>query len=272
MLFFPNAKINIGLNVIGRRDDGYHDIETLMYPVGIRDAMEFIENKDSNNHQFTYSGIQLPGNDDLCAALIERLAGRVKVPPLEVHLHKNIPPGAGLGGGSADVVFFLKKLVEFFDLPLSFNEQFEIALETGSDCPFFMHNKPMIATGRGEILAEAEVSLKDHFLLLVFPGINISTRQAYATVNPTGKENLIANQYQRPVEEWKEILINQFEEALFPQYPLLQEIKNTLYSMGALYASMTGSGSGIFGIFNGEVKVAQELKGYQVYQEKMNII
>jgi len=137
MLFFPKAKINIGLNVIRRRDDGYHDIETLMYPIGMQDAMEFIENKDSNQHLFTYSGIQLPGGDDLCAGLVERLAGKVMIPPLEVHLHKNIPPGAGLGGGSADVIFFLKKLIEYFDLSLDFKDQFEIAKETGSDCPFF---------------------------------------------------------------------------------------------------------------------------------------
>jgi len=269
MLFFPNAKINIGLNVIRRRDDGYHDIETLMYPTGMLDAMEFLENKDSNRHLFTYSGIQLPGGVDLCAGLVERLAGKIKIPPLEVHLHKNIPPGAGLGGGSADVVFFLKKLVEYFDLPLDFNEQFEIASETGSDCPFFLFNRPMIATGRGEFLSEAKVDLKDHYLLLVMPGIHISTQQAYSEIRPSGKENLISSQFNQPVKEWKDTLVNQFEESLFPQYPVLQEIKNTLYSMGALYASMTGSGSGIYGIFKEEIKVPQEFEKYRVYGEKM---
>ncbi len=269
MLFFPNVKINIGLNVIRRRDDGYHDIETLMYPAGMQDAMEFIENKDSNRHLFTYSGIQLPGNKDLCAGLIERLSGRVEIPPLEVHLHKNIPPGAGLGGGSADVAFFLKKLAGFFDLPLDFNKQFEIAIETGSDCPFFLFNRPMIATGRGELLSEAMISLNGYYLLLVMPGIHISTKQAYAAIKPSGRENLIANSYQRPVEVWKNTLINQFEEALFPQYPVLQEIKDSLYSMGALYASMTGSGSGIYGIFKDKAEVPQKLMEYQIYQERM---
>ncbi|MBL7110813.1 MAG: 4-(cytidine 5'-diphospho)-2-C-methyl-D-erythritol kinase [Bacteroidales bacterium] len=270
MLFFPNAKINIGLNVIRRRDDGYHDIETLMYPIGMRDAMEFIENKDSNQHLFTYSGIQLPGDEDLCAGLIERLTGKVKIPPLEVHLHKNIPPGAGLGGGSADVVFFLKKLVDFFNLPLDFNKQFEIASETGSDCPFFLFNRPMIATGRGELLSEAKVNLKGCYLLLVMPGIHISTQQAFSAIKPNGRENLIANRYHLPVEEWKDNLVNQFEEALFPQYPVLQEIKNTLYSMGAVYASMTGSGSGIYGIFREVVKVPENFSEYITFREWMS--
>jgi 4-diphosphocytidyl-2-C-methyl-D-erythritol kinase len=264
MLFFPNGKINIR-----KRDDGYHDIETLMYPVGLRDAMEFIENKNSNNYMFTYSGIRLPVTGELCAGLFERLSGRVKIAPLKLHLHKNIPPGSGLGGGSSDVAFFLRNLVDYFDLPIDFQGQYEMAVETGSDCPFFLYNKPMIATGQGEVLSAAQVSLKDHYLLLVIPGITISTKQAYAAVKPSRKENLIASQYQRPVEEWKDALVNQFEEALFPRYPVLPEIKNTLYSMGALYASMTGSGSGIYGIFRKEVTVPQELKRYYTYVEKM---
>jgi len=267
MLFFPNAKINIGLNVIRKRDDGYHDIETLMYPIGMKDAMEFIENKENDKHLFTYSGVQLNVNEDLCAGLLGRLAGRVKIPPLEVHLHKNIPPGTGLGGGSSDIVFLLSNLVNYFNLPLNPEEQYEIALEAGSDCPFFLHNKPMIATGRGEILAEADISLKGYHLLLVMPGIHISTKQAYAAVKPTGRRNLVSDIIVRPVEEWKDILVNQFEEALFPKYPLLKEIKHTLYAMGALYASLTGSGSGIYGIFSEEIEIDDKIRGFRIYRE-----
>ena len=269
MLFFPNAKINIGLNVIRKRDDGFHDIETLVYPVGMSDAMEFIENKNGKSHLFTYSGIPLPSGEDLCAGLIGRLAGRLKIPPLEVHLHKNIPPGAGLGGGSADAMFFLEKLTGHFKLPLDFNARLEIARQTGSDCPFFLYNKPMIASGRGEILTEAAVSLKDHYLVLVMPGIHISTRQAYAMVRPGDREGTITGQLGKPVEAWKDHLVNRFEEVLFPQYPILKRIKETLYEAGAVYASMTGSGSGIYGIFKEETRVPKEFKDYRVYRETM---
>jgi 4-diphosphocytidyl-2-C-methyl-D-erythritol kinase len=238
-----------------------------MYPVGMCDIMEFIENRETNSHLFTYSGIPLPGKNELCAGLIDRLSKVVEIPPLLIHLHKNIPPGTGLGGGSSDVVFLLESIVENYNLPLSFDDRNNIAVETGSDCPFFLYNRPMVATGRGEVLSEAHVSLKDLYLLLVIPGIHIKTKQAYSGIKPSGKENIIANQLISPVEQWKESMINQFEEVLFPQYPVLKQIKDTLYSMGALYASMTGSGSGIYGIFDEEVEVPPAFNGHLIYQE-----
>jgi len=270
MLFFPSAKINLGLNVIRKRKDGYHDIETVMYPIGLCDAMEFIVDRQITQHKMTYSGEKIIGEHELCAGLLDRLSRDTGIPPLHVHLHKNIPPGAGLGGGSADALFFLMKLIEYFNLPLDFDTQYQIAKETGSDCPFFLYNKPLLATGRGEVLSEIKVSLKGYNLLLVIPGIDISTQEAYAAVIPSGNENLVASNCMRPVVEWKDILVNQFEEILFPKYPLLGQLKNTLYSMGALYASVTGSGSGIYGIFKEQVKIPQELKEYRVYIEKMN--
>jgi len=245
---FPNAKINLGLQILRKRPDGYHDISSLFLPIPLCDVLEVIESKKLS---FASSGLPIPGNtdDNLCLKAYHLLKADFDLPPVSIHLHKVIPMGAGLGGGSADGAFVLSMLNEKFGLRLTQKQLESYAAQLGSDCPFFIGNLAAIASGRGTDLASHAIDLKGHYLVLLFPGIHIGTREAYAGVKPHAGQPNIADILAAPVNQWKNTLKNDFETSVFPSRPLLPSLKDLLYQTGAAYASMTGSGSTIYGIF-----------------------
>jgi len=270
MILFPNAKINIGLSVIRKRKDGYHDIETVMYPIGLCDVLEYIEDKECKQGaktSITYSGNISFSGQNICLKVINQLKGLYHVPPVKMHLLKNIPTGAGLGGGSSDAASLLNSLNKTFSFGLSYTQLEELSGHIGSDCPFFIRNRPSFVTSRGDKLQEIPVILKGYFLMLIYPGIQINTKEAYEEVIPGNKSGNLNKLILEPVEQWQYCIKNQFEESLFRKYPLLAEIKEELYKMGAVYASMSGSGSALYGIFRKEIKIPAKLKPYFTYQE-----
>ncbi|MEQ8629435.1 4-(cytidine 5'-diphospho)-2-C-methyl-D-erythritol kinase [Ekhidna sp.] len=252
MITFPNAKINLGLNIVSKREDGYHNIESCFYPIPWHDSLEVIE---AASFAFYSYGLDIPGDtsSNLCVKAYELLKADFDIPPIEIHLLKNIPMGAGLGGGSADGAFTLKMLNDIFSLNLT-NPQLEnYALQLGSDCPFFIKNQPAIATGRGEQLEPIDLNLSGYYLAIHNPGIHISTKEAYAGVNPGQPDTPVSEFIKKPIEMWKDTLHNNFEASIFPNHPEIEKLKNEMYDEGAIYASMTGSGSTVFGVFEDRV-------------------
>lgn len=250
MLIFSNCKINLGLRILRKRTDGYHDLETVFYPIPFNDVIEVI--RTGEQVQFSSSGIPIDVEpaQNLCMKAYALLKGLYELPPFKLHLHKSIPSGAGLGGGSANAAFTLKLLNAKFNLGLNTTQLLDLALQLGSDCPFFIVNKPCLATGRGELFESIDLSrLKGYKLVLVNPGIHISTAWAFSRVRITGSSASIKDLVSQPLENWKHTLVNDFEEAVFSEYPVIAQLKNELYSRGAIYASMSGSGSTVFGIF-----------------------
>lgn len=248
MISFPNAKINLGLHITSKRKDGYHEIETCMVPIPLCDALEMIIDKKPN---WNSSGLAIPGDpkDNLILKAEKLLKKDFQgLPNLNIHLHKNIPMGAGLGGGSSDAAFALKLMNNIFDLHLDDFFLEEYAAKLGSDCPFFIKNTSKIARGRGEILTPIDLSLKDSYLVLINPGVHIGTQEAYAGVTPAAPkvklEEVLADR-----SRWKTELVNDFEESVFKNHPELAELKEKMYSAGAYYAAMSGSGSSVFGLF-----------------------
>ena len=248
MISFPNAKINIGLYITGKRPDGFHDLETVFFPIGWSDALEFAY---SGEVQFSASGISVSGaaEDNLVMKAYSLLKKDFDLPALKIHLHKQIPFGAGLGGGSADAAFMLRMLNQSFKLGLSGEQLQQYAAKLGSDCPFFIVNKPVFATGRGEIMNEISLNLKGLSLVLVKPSVEVSTASAFRNIIPQKPAISLSEQIQLPVSDWKNHIFNQFEMSVFKQYPEIEVVKNQLYDLGALYASMSGSGSCVFGLF-----------------------
>lgn len=252
MIVFPNIKINLGLSITEKRPDGYHNLETVFYPVALEDALEIRALSEADKkitlHQY---GMEITGNpeDNLVAKAYSLLDKEFHLPPVEIHLYKHIPSGAGLGGGSSDAAFMLKLLNGHFHLNLS-EEQLEIYAATlGADCAFFIKNKPVYAEGIGNIFSPIELSLKGYQIMIVKPDVFVSTREAFANIHPHHPEYPVKEVIRRPVAEWKDTLINDFEASVFPQHPVIGEIKKELYNQGALYASMSGSGSSVFGLF-----------------------
>ncbi len=251
MVSFPNCKINLGLHIVGKREDGFHNLETVFYPVPFKDALELITSTDKDI-EFTVTGLAVEGNaaDNLCVKAYHLLKKDFpEVPAVKIHLHKAIPLGAGLGGGSADAAFMLKLLNEKFHLNLSTAQLLKYALQLGSDCPFFIINKPCFATGRGEVLEEITLDLSAYKIVLINPGIHINTGWAFTNNTPALPEKSIKKIIQQPVDTWKDELKNDFETAVFIAHPAVKAIKEALYAQGAIYASMSGSGSTVFGIF-----------------------
>ncbi len=248
MVVFPNAKINLGLNILSKRDDGYHELETCFYPVQWQEALEIIEAKET---KVTITGITIPGDgDNIILKAYNLLKASFALPAVNIHLHKSIPIGAGLGGGSADAAFTLTLLNTLFNLGLPDDELMKFAVSLGADCPFFIKNKPMLATGIGEKLSDVELNFSDKHIVLVYPDIHISTKEAYSGIIP--KKPIIGIRSileEKEISEWKNLLKNDFEFSLFKSYPILDEIKQQLYDCGAVYASMSGSGSCMYGIF-----------------------
>lgn len=255
MLVFPNCKINLGLRILNKREDGYHNIETVFYPVPVKDVLEIIPFTDLTSINFSSSGLVIDGEteNNLCIKAYQLLRTDFpQIPAVKMHLHKAIPMGAGLGGGSADAAFTLQLTNRQFNLNLSTTQLINYALQLGSDCAFFILNTPCAGTGRGEILEQIAVDLSGHQLILVNPGIHVNTGQAFAamTLNPENR-NLpsLKDIIKQPIFTWKDHLKNDFEEPVFKLYPAIKEIKESLYKMGAVYASMSGSGSTVYGIF-----------------------
>lgn len=256
MLSFPNCKINLGLHILGKREDGFHNLETVFYPVALKDALELIPATNSApGIEFTGTGLAVDGNtgDNLCVKAYHLLQKDFpRLPAVKVHLHKAIPMGAGLGGGSADASFMLNMLNERFRLNLSTDQLLNYALLLGSDCPFFIINKPCFATGRGEVLEEIRLDLTAYKIVLINPGIHVNTGQAFADITPGIPAKSIREIIQQPIDTWKAELTNDFEKPVFAAYPEVKSIKDNLYQQGAVYASMSGSGSTVFGIFQQE--------------------
>jgi len=249
MICFPNAKINIGLRIIEKRADGFHNIESVFYPIkGLYDSLEWIE---SNKISFDISGLKIDGpiENNLCVKAWQLLHNKFNIPPIHIHLHKNIPFGAGLGGGSADAAFMLTTLNEYFELNCSTNDLEKIALTLGSDCPFFIKNKTAFAEKQGEVFSNININLSDYWLVLANPNIHVSTKEAYAGVTPKKRNTTLLYDFPNDILSWKDSVINDFEDSVFKNYPKIKELKDLFYSSNAIYASMSGSGSTVFGIF-----------------------
>lgn len=250
MLLFPNAKINLGLNVTSRRSDGFHNIETVFLPVALCDVLEFVESVDDST-KLTVTGTNLdsPPEENLVFKAWKLMHENYKVPPLEIHLHKLIPTGAGLGGGSADAAFMLKGLNEFFQCGASIADLEKYAAMLGSDCAFFIRNSPAYAEGRGEILQPITIDLDNYRVLLINPAIHVSTKEAYEGVTPKIPEKSLRQILGLNKTQWQGNVKNDFETSVFIKYPKISAIKDKLINAGAIYASMSGSGSTVYGIF-----------------------
>jgi len=250
VLCFPNCKINLGLYITRRREDGYHDIETVFYPLSLHDALEVVPSAKTTLHA---SGLAVSGSDQdnlvWKAYHLLNVAYPGKIPPLDIYLHKSIPMGAGLGGGSADGAYMLHLLNDYCNLRLTTPQLIAFALQLGSDCPFFIHNTPQFATGRGEIMNDISLDLSAYSIQLICPQVHVSTAKAFGMITPRPAAFDLRTLGSLPVEQWKHNINNDFEIPVFSQYPVLENIKQQLYDQGALYAAMSGSGSSVFGIF-----------------------
>lgn len=250
MIAFPNAKINLGLYITSKRDDGFHDLETVFYPIPLYDVLEIIEDRAAFSCSVSGRPVDTKGGENLCVKAFRLLRKDFpQIPDIHIYLHKAIPMGAGLGGGSADAAFTLALLNDKFQLDISKEQLSLYALQLGSDCPFFIYNKPCIARGRGEILEAVGVDLSDYYFVLINPGIHINTAWAFKQLQPKTVSFSLKEAIAQPAEAWKEILHNDFEQVVFKQYPAIKDIKELLYKNGAVYASMSGSGSSVYGLF-----------------------
>ncbi|MFH1320305.1 MAG: 4-(cytidine 5'-diphospho)-2-C-methyl-D-erythritol kinase [Bacteroidota bacterium] len=271
MICFPNAKINIGLNIVEKRSDGFHNIESVFFPVGLCDILEIVRINDKNKRPdkclFTYSAIQFPSDVDsseaknmknLCVKAYNLLDSDIDLPPVRIHLHKIIPVGAGLGGGSSDAAFTIKLLNDIFDLKLSTGKMEDYARKLGSDCAFFINSKPVFAYEKGDRFELIDLDLSGYNIVLVNPGIHIDTSKAYFGYAQYEKLGLkysntkasIKKLIKFPVSEWKGVLHNDFENFIFQNHPEIEQIKEKFYSLGAEYSSMSGSGSTVYGLFS----------------------
>ena len=247
MIVYPNAKINLGLNILRKRNDGYHDISSIFFPV--KECVDILEIIKSDTFEFTKSGIKIPDGENLCEKAWNLLHSDFGIGNVKIHLHKQIPIGAGLGGGSADASFTLKVLNDLFELKLRIKELERYALQLGADCPFFIDNRPKLVEGIGEKMTDIDLDLSEFKIRLINPEIHVSTKESYSGVIPQEPESSVEEIIQLPVNEWKEKLRNDFEDSVFAKYSQLEKIKEDLYNQGSIYSSMSGSGSVLFGIF-----------------------
>lgn len=276
MVVFPNAKINLGLNVINKRPDGFHNIETVFYPVGLQDILEVVVAHDGI-FSFHSSGLTIPGdpNTNLCVKAYQLISKFTHIPQVSVHLHKVIPMGAGLGGGSADGAFMIKLLNDMFSLGFAENQMVEYAAELGSDCSFFIRNHVAFGEEKGDILTPVNIDLSAYKIVIVVPEIHVNTRDAYKWMDENKKDNTNHHPFNQhrniPLETWKEELVNDFEIPVLSRHPEIRKIKELLYSKGAIYSSMTGSGAAVYGIFTDSPVDMSDFKnlflwiGYEFY-------
>lgn len=268
MINYPNAKINLGLHITARRQDGYHNLETIFYPIPLHDVLrveteeirpagfshlphEPLRTEEHADYVLHTSGISIdsPAESNLIIKAFRDLQKDFTFPRLHIHMHKQIPSGAGLGGGSSDAAFMMKLLNTRFSLKLSEQELEERLSRLGADCAFFVRNRPTFATGIGNVFSPVPLSLQGYHLVLVKPDIFVSTREAFSQIEPHRPTLSLTEIVKRPVEQWKDIMINDFEEGIFQIHPAIGAIKDRLYALGADYAAMSGSGSSVFGIF-----------------------
>lgn len=268
MICFPNAKINLGLNVVSKRSDGYHNLETVFYPFKVHDALEIIVNEALSADALFLSGLQIDGNpnNNLAMKALELMRKKYNFPTLEVHLLKKIPFGAGLGGGSADASFMLKLINDKFQLGASDEELAKYALQLGADCPFFIYNRPLFASGVGEIFEEVEVALEGYYFVLVKPEVHVSTKDAFGGISPQAPAQSLKEIIRLPISKWKEFMVNDFEKTVFAKHPEIATVKEKMYESGAVYASMSGSGSSVYGIFDKKVVFAGGFPTYHIIQ------
>lgn len=270
MVIFPNAKINIGLNILKKRTDGYHNIETVFYPIGASDILEI---NPSKHLKYSNTGLIIDKGElkqNLIFKAYQILKENYQLPPVNIHLHKMIPPGAGLGGGSSDASHTLMLFNELFSLNLSKEELTEYARKLGADCAFFLQNRPLIAHEKGDLFDDLHLNLSGLYLLIVVPEISISTKEAYQNIKIKKPEKTINQIIQnKPIDHWKEYLKNDFEDYVFLKYPVIKEIKRHLYKKGAVYASLSGSGSAIYGLFKSPPPDDSYLNNYDNWIEKL---
>jgi len=267
MILFPNAKINIGLNIVRKRSDGFHNIETIFYPIGLSDILEI---NQAESMRFQNTGIPVENRNpenNLCYKAYQVLKADFNLNPVSIHLHKIIPFGAGVGGGSADASFTLKMLRTLNNLNLNDQQLFKYAEKIGSDCAFFLLNKPAFATEKGNSLTSICLDLKGYFLVLIHPRIHISTAKAYSNITPEKPRKSLQDLIKTPIENWKETVVNDFEKTVFAIEPELKNIKEELYNQGAVYASMSGSGSAIYGIFKNRVDLKKHFSPYFIWTQ-----
>lgn len=268
MICFPNAKINLGLNIVEKRQDGFHNLESCFYPVQWSDVLEILP---AEKLLFESTGIPIPNNgkDNLCVQAYKLLQADFDLPPVHIHLHKIIPVGAGLGGGSADAAFTIKTLNGLFDLQLDVAAMQSYARKLGSDCAFFIENKPKYCFDKGDQFAGIDINLQGKFIVLVYPNQHVSTGEAYAGIQPALADTELKTVLLQNVEDWQTGVKNDFEPQIFAKYPEIESIKTKLYEQGALYASMTGSGSTVFGIFD-QMITPDFSPAYTVFSEPLS--
>lgn len=262
MITYPNAKINLGLNIVEKRPDGYHNLETIFYPINLQDALEVTLLEGEKEYELTLSGTPIEGNpeDNLVVKAYRLLKEDYPhIAPVDIHMYKHIPTGAGLGGGSADAAFMIKLLNDKFKLGLSIEEMENYAARLGADCAFFIQNKPVFASGIGNIFEPIQLSLKGYFLVLIKPDIFVSTKDAFSLITPKMPVQSLKEIVRMPVETWRATMKNDFENSVFKKFPEIAAIKDKLYDMGAIYASMSGSGSSVYGIFREQVEFIDEI-------------
>jgi 4-diphosphocytidyl-2-C-methyl-D-erythritol kinase len=250
MVEFPNCKINIGLNIVGKRADGFHDLETVFYPVPVHDILEVLPSHLEDH--FTQTGLKIegPSSNNLCMKAVALVRAQFPdLPPVNIHLHKAIPMGAGLGGGSGNGAHMLLLLNKKFNLGLSTQQLIDLALQIGSDCPFFIINKPCFAWSRGEMMEPVDLSLKGYQLVLINPGVHINTGWAFTQLQPKATKFSLKEITNIQPESWKQCIINDFQQPVAAHHPIIAAIINYCYEHGAIYASMTGSGSTCFALF-----------------------
>ena len=275
MITFPHAKINIGLQVTERRPDGYHNLDTVFYPIPIQDALEVVVAEDANyDCRLHISGVAIEGETDnnLVVRAFRLLAADYTLPSVDIYLHKHIPTGAGLGGGSADASFMLRLLNEMFELGIATEQLEGYAAQLGADCPFFITSKPVYATGIGNEFHPIELDLSGWYIVVVKPDVFVSTKEAYSMVKPEKPEITLDKKIVKPITEWRDTISNDFEKGIFALHPELDMIKEKLYSLGAKYAAMSGSGSALFGLFESPVdEVKKQFDGCFCEQYKLSL-
>jgi 4-diphosphocytidyl-2-C-methyl-D-erythritol kinase len=267
MILFPPAKINLGLNILRKRNDGYHDIESVMVQTPLCDVLEITK---ADTFEFVQSGINIVSEvgTNLCEKAFQLFQDHFGISNVRIHLRKQIPVGAGLGGGSADATYTLIALNKIFELNQTSDELRAFAAQLGSDCPFFVDETSQIATGRGERLTPIDLDLSEVFLVLLNPGIHIGTKEAYAGVHIDETAVSIESILQTPMKNWRENLLNGFESSVFLKHPEIQSLKESLYDSGAIYAAMSGSGSSVFGLFHTEILIQEFHSPHLIYKGK----
>jgi 4-diphosphocytidyl-2-C-methyl-D-erythritol kinase len=247
MILYPNAKINLGLNIISKRDDGFHNLISVFYP--LHNYFDILEIVPATKFLFTTSGLNIPGKTNLCEKAYALMNSKYNINPIHIHLHKNIPIGSGLGGGSSDASFVLKGINQLFNLNIDNCTLQKISLEIGADCPFFIQNKVKLVSGIGDVMNDIDIDISEYEIRVINTGIHISTKEAFSEIVCNNTNNSLQNLAFLPIEKWKYSITNDFEKNIFNKYPKIKESKQKLYDSGAIYSSMTGTGSAVYGVF-----------------------